>query len=741
MHHNLRLAAICCGISAFTALGDARKPEASFLEQIQADYLASYGPAEERTSPQKAEERTTSQKVREFFLGKKFKAPVVELSERRKCELLLEAAPLAKRDSDQCVDFTSLRKLEFFCGGEERSENLVKRVGKHLETQNGACHLVSMLAQPITDTKTLSARRDAIRALAKNKELLEDCTHACKKMAKSEEAFLNFFLPEHPGAEEMKKHVYFGKLLNRVFDGGNQSTLALELRSQLKNAQDILSFAPITAFCTMYGYLKAGSKVNRRAAKCMDAAGGPASLAARMVAMAFDPRSPGRHARSIFDTFSSNLRSFVAEMMKEEMGIDPADLSEEQQAEIDRRMQAEMRKAERELDEALETLEESKGFKRTRYGLQLFALWNGYRTFMNLKFRADIIKYLQGKMIGVANYLRSMKELQNIAEENPALRKLPAFAQLEELVAPTGKHSAKFENLLGKLDSWTFSGSPSILSLSGRVLAAHELMKEVKDEFADALHAAGEFEACVAVAQLVKEHADMAAQYCFVDFVDNASVPTIEAHGLWNPFVDPRKVVTNDISFGDNGLRGMILTGPNTGGKSTIIKGLMTNLLLAQTFGIAAAEQMTVSPFARFHCHLNIADDTAGGVSLFKAEVLRARELINSLQTLPHGERAFVIVDEIFTATSPDQAAKLSYDFIKKVGGFRNCAFIDATHFKNVTEIVNENKACRNYHMEAITNESGTVERYTYKLKEGISQVQNAAQVAHEAGALETVFG
>jgi len=738
MQYNLRLAALCCGIFVVTALGNVKKPEDSFLEQVQADFLASYGPAEEQTKPQ-AEEKAS--KIREFFLGKRFKAPVVELSKRRKCELLLQAAPLTKQGNGQCVDFTSLRKLEFFCGGEDRSENLVKRVGKHLATQNGACHMVSMLAQPTTDVKTLTARRDAIHALAKNKKLLKNCTDACTMMAKSEEAFLNFFLPANPDTEEMSKHVYFGKVLNRVFDNGNQSSLALELRSQLKNAQDILSFAPVTVFCTVYGYLKAASKAHRGAARGMNAAGGPAHLAARLAAMAFDPRSPGRHARAIFEEFSKNVRSFVTETMRDDIGIDPADLSEEQRAQIDREIESHMRHAERELNEVLETLEGSKGFQRSRYGLQLFALWNGYRTFMNLKFRTDIIKHLQGKMIGVANYLRGMKDLQDIAENNPALRKLPSFAQLEELVAPTGKHSAKFENLLHKLDTWTFSGSPSVLSLSGRVLAAHELMKEVRDEFADALHAAGEFEACVAIAQLVNEHNKIEARYCFVDFVEDTPVPTIEAHGLWNPFVDPRKVVTNDITFGDNGLRGMILTGPNTGGKSTIIKGLMTNLLLAQTFGIAAAEQMSLSPFSRFHCHLNIADDTAGGVSLFKAEVLRARELINSLQTLPYDERAFVIVDEIFTATSPDQAAKLSYDFIKKVAGFRNCAFIDATHFKNVTELANENKACRNYHMDAITYGNGTVERYTYKLKEGISQVQNAAQVAHEAGALETVFG
>jgi DNA mismatch repair ATPase MutS len=100
-----------------------------------------------------------------------------------------------------------------------------------------------------------------------------------------------------------------------------------------------------------------------------------------------------------------------------------------------------------------------------------------------------------------------------------------------------------------------------------------------------------------------------------------------------------------------------------------------------------------------------------------------------------------MIIDEIFTATSPEQAEKLAYDFLKQLCSYENCVFIDATHYAKLTELEKEtNGACKNYQVEAITDANGKVIKYTYRIIEGISEVKNAAQVAQEENIFNSRF-
>src|SRR5205085_7460886 len=184
---------------------------------------------------------------------------------------------------------------------------------------------------------------------------------------------------------------------------------------------------------------------------------------------------------------------------------------------------------------------------------------------------------------------------------------------------------------LGMLDTKTFAGKPSFLSIIGRVLAAYELMKQVKDELAPVYAAAGELDMYVALAKLYNSHEDKQARYCMVNFVENSATPIIDAHNFWNPFINPDTVVTNDATFNAS-CPNSILTGPNTGGKSTVIKGIMFNVLMAQIFGIAPSESLTITPFTKLNCFMNISDDIGIGASLFKSEVTRAKKLLEIVQ-------------------------------------------------------------------------------------------------------------
>ena len=167
----------------------------------------------------------------------------------------------------------------------------------------------------------------------------------------------------------------------------------------------------------------------------------------------------------------------------------------------------------------------------------------------------------------------------------------------------------------------------------------------------------GEIDVYVSLADKISTYdGNTYAAYCFVDFIEESDKPILEVQNFWHPFIDAEKIVSNSVSLNTGNERNMIITGPNTGGKSTTMKALASSVLLAQTFGIAPASSMRMTPFGVICTYLNISDDISSGLSLFKAEVKRFQDLMKATKKLPNGSFAFVILDEIFTGTSPDKA-------------------------------------------------------------------------------------
>ena len=64
-----------------------------------------------------------------------------------------------------------------------------------------------------------------------------------------------------------------------------------------------------------------------------------------------------------------------------------------------------------------------------------------------------------------------------------------------------------------------------------------------------------------------------------------------------------------------------------------------------------------MTPFAAFNCYLNVTDDLSAGLSLFKAELKRAKELLQTIRGLPTNRFSFTLIDELFSGTSPQEGA------------------------------------------------------------------------------------
>lgn len=342
-------------------------------------------------------------------------------------------------------------------------------------------------------------------------------------------------------------------------------------------------------------------------------------------------------------------------------------------------------------------------------------------------------KHMQDILITTSSHTKELKKLCSLINKNPKLLTyLPSLKPLADF-NNSAKHSTKLNKLLGMLDTNTFKGEASFFSIAGRILAAYELIKEVKDELAPVFAAAGELDMYVALSKLYSSREGKDARYCMVNFVENSTTPIIDAHNFWNPFINPDTVVINSATFATS-CPNSILTGPNAGGKSTIIKAIMLNVLMAQTFGIAPSESLTLTPFTQLNCFMNISDDIATGASLFKSEVMRAKKLLDMVQSLKSHEFGFVIIDEVFTGTSPQEGEIAAIRFAKHLGTYKNNIGIIATHYPKMVDLETEtNGNYRNHHVEILRNEDNSLNR-TFKLKNGPSFFNVAFDILEEEG-------
>ena len=198
---------------------------------------------------------------------------------------------------------------------------------------------------------------------------------------------------------------------------------------------------------------------------------------------------------------------------------------------------------------------------------------------------------------------------------------------------------------------------------------------------------------------------------------------------VWNRRGEKVRTIA-DVPMGDTVPINGVLTGPNEGGKSTMLKALTLCLQLAQTTGIAPAAAMTFTPFHSIDTYLNITDDIGAGNSLFKAEVLRTQQLIDRVATATPGQFNF---DEIFNGTSPVEGTAAAYSVAKHLGQFPNSMCMVPTHFPLLTQLETETTTFCNYKVSVNQFRDGSI-GYPYKLEHGISNQHVALDILRNQG-------
>lgn len=345
---------------------------------------------------------------------------------------------------------------------------------------------------------------------------------------------------------------------------------------------------------------------------------------------------------------------------------------------------------------------------------------------IDLSSYAQAEKSIQSFTMHLANGMKNTQALYDICEKELDLETVPSSIATLNINATTVEPIKELKTLF---DTNTFNGSPSVLSRMERALYTYKKAdaEAFKKAYMIVLDALGELDVYVAIASMMKDHPN---DYCFATYLQDHH-PHIKADDLWNPFIN--HPVKNDIAMGHEHPSIIVLSGPNTGGKSTITNAITYSILLSQTLGIAAATSFTVTPFSKIIAHRNISDDPTVGESGFKAEVNNVKTITKTIESKQQpGEFVFVTLDELFRSTSADQGDTLSYKTVQHLAKQEHVLGILATHFSSPLHVEAENSRCKNYRMSVRVDDQGNVTQYTYLFEPGISTIKNALQISKE---------
>lgn len=371
--------------------------------------------------------------------------------------------------------------------------------------------------------------------------------------------------------------------------------------------------------------------------------------------------------------------------------------------------------------------------------LTAIKIYHLYTVAKNAKELFDIIYEKQQDLIAISHLIKSLQVIERTLEKNEQLASvMPSeYAKLAKLFDQKNKQtSADLKNLIKDLLSSSFQGTDSYLfSQQGKILATHHALVRIKGELIPYLEAFGQIDAYLATVKLYEQFKDHDnAKFCFPEYITHET-PIFVAENFWHPLIDAHKVVCNNLNMGNqNAHANLIITGPNAGGKTTALTASIINIIFAQTLGIAPSTTLQITPFAKIHSSLDITTNLAEGLSLFAAEVDRAKKLKKSILSCNPEQKTFTIVDELFTGTAESVAANIGFQFATMLGNMKQSMMIITTHIKHLTKLETETDCFTNYKVaDATIDETGKI-TYPFKLVKGISDQNIAEQMMQQEG-------
>jgi len=235
------------------------------------------------------------------------------------------------------------------------------------------------------------------------------------------------------------------------------------------------------------------------------------------------------------------------------------------------------------------------------------------------------------------------------------------------------------------------------------------------------LLALGEMEALCSLASHAFEHPEDPFPQL------TAGTPCFEAEGIGHPLLDESRVVRNDVRLGGS-FALLVVSGSNMSGKSTLLRTLGVNAVLAQAGAPVRARRLVLSPLA-VGASIHVLDSLQSGVSRFYAEILRIRQIVKLTEGPPP---VLFLIDEFLHGTNSHDR-RIGAEALVRGLVDRGAIGLITTHDLALAHIVDVlGSRAANVHFEDHLDNGHM--QFDYVMRPGVVRKSNAIELMRSVG-------
>ncbi|MDQ3002651.1 MAG: DNA mismatch repair protein [Fibrobacterota bacterium] len=203
--------------------------------------------------------------------------------------------------------------------------------------------------------------------------------------------------------------------------------------------------------------------------------------------------------------------------------------------------------------------------------------------------------------------------------------------------------------------------------------------------------------------------------------------PLLDAGQMAHPLIPKTVRVGNDLRIGKPG-EVLIITGSNMSGKSTLMRTVGVNLVLAYSGAPVCAQAFRCARL-EVYTSMRLKDDLEKRISSFYAELLRIKGIVEAAKS---GKQVLFLVDEIFRGTNSKDRHEGAMTVLRQLHGLKAAGLV-STHDLELARLEElEPESFRNHHFQE-QYEDGKI-RFDYRMEDGVSRTTNAIHLIRMVG-------
>ncbi|NQU18053.1 MAG: DNA mismatch repair protein MutS [Candidatus Saganbacteria bacterium] len=203
-------------------------------------------------------------------------------------------------------------------------------------------------------------------------------------------------------------------------------------------------------------------------------------------------------------------------------------------------------------------------------------------------------------------------------------------------------------------------------------------------------------------------------------------------HPVVEKMLGEHRFVSNDIELNDQ-QSFLLITGPNMGGKSTIMRQVALVSLMAQIGSFVPAKEAQLCTVDRIFTRIGAMDDIFSGQSTFMLEMTETANILNNAT-----EKSLIILDEIGRGTATFDGMSIAGAVAEYIHTKIKAKTMFATHYHEITQLADKYPAMKNLNVAVIEQKDHVV--FLHKIKDGPADKSYGIQVAKLAGLPQSVI-